>query len=143
VPSLELGSGAEAHAPLAPGNPVTIVHGPQGGWHVDVSGWVRGTGQLLSVDPRIVRVADGLQVSGIQAPEALAGTPADPCGYEFWAVRALVDIPAGEPDPQAFVCTLDGAELELAAGVVDLTTLEVVAATIPVVGVADPGDACP
>ena len=43
-PWLELGTGTTEYEPLEDDDPIAIVHGPQGGWHLDVSVWFDGFG---------------------------------------------------------------------------------------------------
>jgi hypothetical protein len=141
-PGVHLGSGVTDHLPLAAGDPVTLVHGPQGGWHVDVSGWVVGTGQVVSVHPSLVRLSDGLALAGEQTPQSLALTATEPCGWEFWAVRAFVDDFV-DPDPVGFVCSLAGEPLALTVEVVDLVSGLTLTDTVEVVGASDPLEVCP
>jgi hypothetical protein len=43
-PWLELGTGTSAWEPIDDGDSVNLVHGPQGGWHVDATLWFGGFG---------------------------------------------------------------------------------------------------
>lgn len=138
TPSITLGSGATAHVPLVEGGPVTLAHGPQGGWHVDVSGVVVGTGQTAALTPSLTRLTDGLTIAGDQPPTWLALIPLPTCGYEFYGVRAYVDDVV--PTDQAFICSLAGAPLELGLLVQDFQTGESWSASIEVVAALDPQD---
>lgn len=48
-PAVSVGNGDTAHVPLQDGDPVTMVHGPQGGWHVWVSLAVTNLGPDLRI----------------------------------------------------------------------------------------------
>lgn len=124
-PALEIGNGAVSHEPLESGVAVTLVHGSQGGWHVDISGRITGLGDLVGISPSVVRLSDGIQLAGDQPPwfVQLLPLPDDPCSMEFAGLQALIDdlpLPAEYVDYQAFICSLDGEVLELSASVVDL-----------------------
>lgn len=44
TPSVQLGTGQVAFEPLAAGDSVELVAGPQGGWHLDTTVWLQGFG---------------------------------------------------------------------------------------------------
>jgi hypothetical protein len=142
APSLEIGSGVESHLPLSEGDAVTVEFGPQGGWHVDVSGRVVGTGQVVGIHPTLTLTRDGLLLSGELPPETRALVPDGACAWTFWGVRAYLGaaLPA---DPAPFVCDLDGEAAELAVTVEDLATGLVLEDRIAVVLARDPDQDCP
>lgn len=145
VPAVQLGNGADAHLPLADGDEVIVVHGPQGGWHVEVSGLVTGTGATVGVLPALTRLSDGLKLAGYQQGAALALVPAETgaCGGTFWGVRAYVDDALPADDPDAFICALAGERAILSALVTDLTTWMTAHAEVEVVLRSDPYEGCP
>src|SRR5262245_451930 len=52
--TLDVGTGADMYVPLADGDHVTLVHGPQGGWHVEAAGFVHNTeDDEVSISPTI------------------------------------------------------------------------------------------
>jgi hypothetical protein len=104
-----------------------MVHGPQGGWHVETAAKVSASAQEVSILPRIVVPSLGdLQISGDQQPQyqALAPYDAATCEGTFYAVRAFIDDLDPPPDGmtyQEFICSLEGVELEFSVEVADLT----------------------
>ncbi|HHO49495.1 MAG TPA: hypothetical protein ENK18_01165 [Deltaproteobacteria bacterium] len=127
APALEIGNGAVEHTPLQKGAEVTIVHGSQGGWHIEISGRITGTGELVGISSSVVRVSDGVQLAGEQPPwyVELLPLPTDACAREFAGLQSLIDdlpLPPEFAGYQEFICSLDGEALELSSSVVDLTT---------------------
>ncbi len=142
--TLEVGNGADEHLPLSPGDPVRVVSGAQGGWHIDVSGILTGTTSIVSVHPTVTRVSDGLQLAGEQPPAFLALVPSGECGGEFREVRAFIDDHQPVEPYEDFICTLGGEELEIEVEVVDIKATDVtITETIRVLATSDPADACP
>lgn len=114
--AVAVGTGVEAYEPLAEGDPVTMVHGPQGGWHVDVAGRVSGSEPEISVLPAIRSDRLGLRLAGAQPPNylALTGWDEGTCDGTFSAVRAYLDTdPPDGPTGQDFVCALAGETVTL------------------------------
>lgn len=141
IAAMALGTGAEGYLPLAAYDLVTLVHGPQGGWHIDVGAQVTGLGQVVSVLPEVRRASDGARISSNTLPEFIGMSAQEPCGYVFWGIRALLTVP--EEDPIAYICGLSGEELLLSVRVEDLQTGIALEETISVVGASDEDDPCP
>jgi hypothetical protein len=141
-----VGTGATSYEPLQDGASVTMVHGPQGGWHVETAGLVTASAVEVSVLPRIVAPSlEDLQIAGDQQPTylALALYDAAVCEGQFYGVRAYLD----DVDPSAlgmnfqeFICSLEGVELELSVDVSDLSTQETASSSVTVVAQLDSSD---
>jgi hypothetical protein len=146
--SLDVGSSEVAFEPVADGAQVQLVHGPQGGWHLDVAGAVTGAGQEVAIMPRVLATTRGdLQVAGDQQPDfiALAGYDDDRCAGEFFGVRAYIDDVGTAPDGLTyleFVCSLAGEAL-LEVTVEDIATGVSVTESVSVTLLSDPADDCP
>jgi hypothetical protein len=137
------GTGAEAYVPLAAGDPVTLVHGPQGGWHIETAALVGHSEPEVSVDPRVtVPDLGGLEIVGEQEPSfiALVGYDEATCEGNFYNVRGFVDTEQGALSDQDFVCTLEGKALALDVTVADIATGRTSTAGVEVVGELDPAD---
>jgi hypothetical protein len=141
--AVEPGTGVEEYVPLNAGDDVVMVHGPQGGWHIDVGGLVTNTEQLVSIDAVFVDTDSGVQVAGEQTEvrQALVDWDASGCTGEFYSVRVFVDD-FEDNVGQADICALEGASLDMTLTVTALeaTPPAVATVTIPVVAVLDPAD---
>ncbi|MCB9689715.1 MAG: hypothetical protein H6738_24430 [Alphaproteobacteria bacterium] len=140
------GTGAEMYIPLDALDPVVMVHGPQGGWHVETAAFVTGSTAEVSVLPRIVRKSDGVRLAGDQQEQfiALVDYDDDACTGSFFSVRAFLDDTFGELDtgtsPQDVICGLAGEILTLTIAVTDLNTGAGTEATVDVTATLDPND---
>lgn len=143
VPSVTVGTGVKAYKPLQDGDSVTVVFGPQGGWHVDVAGLVTGTEQIVSVLPSLTWSAKSQSLTGALAPLTLAQVPTKPCGFTFFGVRAIFDDELLPKDAQAFVCGLDGEDAELEVTVTDPVTGATATEGVTVTLTRDPKQVCP
>jgi hypothetical protein len=94
-PMVEIGTGDEVFEPLAVGAPLTMVHGPQGGWHLLVSSRVSYTTESVDIDlivtdvPSSVEVSNGLYEVFLQAEDECTGT--FPGMYAFLGVGGLAE----------------------------------------------------
>ncbi len=116
------------------GGSATLVHGPQGGWHVVVSGRVAGSSGEVSVLPTVRVASTGQALTGEQRPanQSLVGD-------RFEGVLAFVTaLPT--LDPRAAICDLDGAPLELEVEIEDLGTGCTAVATTSATAALDPVD---
>jgi hypothetical protein len=151
--TLAPGTGDLAYVPLANGDPVTIWHGPQGGWHIETAGYVEHAVQTLSIHPKVTAVSLGLGLAGTEEPlppeeagdapefKALAFYSDADCNGEFWGVRAFVDDVVTPPQGmtyQQFICSLEGAELTLEITASDLENSRSVTSTVSVIAQLDP-----
>jgi len=140
-PAFELGEGAAEHVALS--DTVTMVHGAQGGWHVDVSGRLRGFGPRVAVAPAVTRVSDGLVLAGEQLPTYVEPEPVDDCTGEFAGVRAFLDD--HDPSPQTaleFLCAVDGQRFTVEVQVTDVGSATRLVRSAEVTLRADPRDYC-
>ncbi len=135
------GTGAFAYEPLVAGDRVTVVHGPQGGWHLWVAGSVTGTAATsVLVAPQVVVLRDGTQLAGDQEPQAVAVT-SDGCGGTFYGGFAYLDDYT--PDAGTLldaICRLEGEALELTVTVTDPATGDTTTTAVEVVAERDPYD---
>lgn len=125
APLLVPGTGYDPVEPVAEGAEFRMVHGPQGGWHVD-------TGALVTFPTREVRVAprlllDERQIAGEQTPTytVLADYDEETCTGNFYEVRAYVDdefadLPVGTDLLHDYVCPLAGQALTVELEVSDI-----------------------
>jgi hypothetical protein len=143
-----IGTGEGAYRPLADGEAVQIVHGPQGGWHLDTAGLVGGSSGQVSVRPRVV-LDDGTPIAGDQQPQylALVGYGGGSCEGTFYGVRAFLDDGAGGTgaaggtgSPLEGICPLAGRRATVTVEVGDLATEEGVEGSVEVVLELDPRD---
>jgi hypothetical protein len=142
---LTIGSGAGLFSPLSAGDPVVLVHGPQGGWHIDIGGAVSGFSDLVEVAALVTVVGEGRTIAGEgQQPSriALVGWSESSCSGEFYDIRAFVDDDG--IDTLEEVCPLAGVDLQIDLTVSDLTDPTVsVTETLQVTAALDPVDEQP
>lgn len=144
-PQVVLGTGLQPVVPLEEGAELLLVHGPQGGWHVDVGGLV--TIPTLEVAVNATLVLDGRQLAGDQSPlyTVLAAYDDATCDGEFYEVRAYVDdelatLPGGTDVLLDYICPLGGQRVTLTVEVSDIDREVVLTDTIEGVIVLDPYD---
>jgi hypothetical protein len=128
--SLTVGTGAEAFRALAAGDPLALVHGPQGGWHLEAAGLVEQTTGLVAITPslRVPELDDLVLVEANPVYYALVGHDPSRCEGSFLDVRGPVQA------DQDLICALEGLTLvyevtvsDLEAGTETTATVEVVA----------------
>lgn len=92
-----------------------MVHGPQGGWHIETAVRLLGTTEVVRLRPEITVLSTGMSLAGASGAadtvnQALAWDPAT-CVGETWGLFAYLD------DPPDFtidtVCALAGEPLQL------------------------------
>lgn len=124
-PALEIGAGEIAFVPLATGDVVEIIHGPQGGYHFTVSMRVQGIDagdpDHLDAENNPVTVfsafRDGVRVDLQQSTFQQGIDPsAEPGVYEMLGRRLILDI---TDDAE-----LDGATCLIRVDVTDSTGIE-------------------
>ncbi len=100
-PGIELGTGTQVFEPLADGDTVYVVFGPQGGYHVDGSMRVWGVDNGNPDDlgdpdnpTTWFRVFDGdVQVdAGLEYVQGIKPVPGEPYTYEMVGRRVILDI---------------------------------------------------
>ena len=112
--TLELGTGVREFEPLTAGDPVVMVHGPQGGWHVDLTGALTNTGQEVGLFPSLTLLRnDGVPLTN-EASDfvALSNYDNEACTGEFVGrqLRFSVD---GLSITQVCNAHMESAELEV------------------------------
>ncbi len=147
TPDLEIGTGVTAFLPLADGDPVTIVYGSQGGWHVETAGIPSGLGPSARILSALFDQRTGAQIAGLDETDVASAplTAYDGCAGTFAGVRAVIDdyLPP-EGSLFAYICGLDGAPLRLDVSASDLPDgtpppfAAVVTRSVEVVGTGDP-----
>jgi hypothetical protein len=139
--AVDPGMGDLAYEPLADGDTITIVHGPQGGWHVETAGFVERSQREITILPTL-RTETGQQITTNSQPEfkALVGYDEAVCQGTFYNVRAFVDDTAGPSTAQENICLLEGRTLELSLTVGDIVSDRETTTTVNVVAALDPID---
>lgn len=144
--TLEVGTGKSGYVPLEDGDPVTMVHGPQGGWHVETGGRLLNSEREIAIYPSIR--SEDLEVTGDQQPayQALADYEETTCEGVFYGVRTFVEATRDSgPTGLDFVCALAGRTVTFALTTEDLSTGRQETAEVDVVLALDPIDVpnCP
>jgi hypothetical protein len=142
--TIEVGTGADAFEAVAEGDPVTMVHGPQGGWHVLGSARVANLAPIVAihytvtVEPEGVLVSDNDYRVQMLADGACGGTY--PGMYGYLNVSALATGDADTP-PELLAGRTLGLRMEATdvAGRAATDELSVVAALDPKDEAADTG----
>lgn len=119
--SVVVGNGETAHSALSDGDHVTMFHGAQGGWHIEVSGFVSNTGSAVAVSPTVTHTASGTVLAGVQ-PESfilLAGWTIASQNGVFVGTKALLDDVADWAQMNRF-CEYENEALELCVHIEDL-----------------------
>lgn len=138
TPTVAVGGGATAYAPLHDGDDATIVHGPQGGWHVLASGRIANTLNVVTITYTIHVLPEGTPVSWNQYRVQLV--PYDACTGDYPGMYGYLDVSAmadGDADtpPELLV----GRELELTLAVEDADG-HAATSSVTVIGQPDPSD---
>ncbi|MFT5454265.1 MAG: hypothetical protein ACI9K2_000741 [Myxococcota bacterium] len=128
--------------PLADGDPVQLVNGHQGGWHIALNASVRGPRDLW-MHPVITRADTGEQLAGEDNTLTVRLWAWDPstCIGLLTGLQARIDEPT-HMDRDA-ICALAGARLNLMLEVTDLESDASATASVQVVAIPDPDDDCP
>ena len=113
-PGIEIGNGVTDHAPLDPEDLVIMVHGPQSGWHVEVSGRVTGFGDTILVKSRMETMDGTVQTDSAENFYLLANYDEKTDTGVF--VNQVAYIGSGCVDDQR-VCSLAGQQIRLCATV--------------------------
>ncbi|MBX2798672.1 MAG: hypothetical protein KTR31_13405 [Myxococcales bacterium] len=132
--SLAVGTGSTGFHPLGSGDPLQMVHGPQGGWHVDLSAAVGNTFQSVEVrseltvpDIGTTPIAGGdehVDFVGLVAYDELT------CAGEVWSVQVLIDN--FKPVNITRICGLHGKEAVFEVTVRDVQTDQAVTESVEV-----------
>ncbi|MFT4626879.1 MAG: hypothetical protein ACI8PZ_005560 [Myxococcota bacterium] len=127
--------------PLADGDTVTMVHGPQGGWHVGLSAVIRGS-KALTLQPMVTRVDTGEALAGAENAFGvfLWDWDEETCIGGMQGMIAYLDDP-GAVD-QAYICGLVGLELDVRLSATDPETGAADEVGVRVIAALDPLDSC-
>ncbi len=143
--ALVLGTGLQPVTPLAEPVELQMVHGPQGGWHVDTGGLLVFPTLEVAVSPRIT-LGDRV-LAGDQPPlfTVLAAYDDATCEGEFYEVRAYVDdelpdLPPGTDVLLDYICPLAGQRVTVEVEVTDLGRETVVTDAVTGTLLLDPYD---
>lgn len=143
--TVAVGEGLLDHAELLPGDPITLVHGGQGGWHVDLTGRVEGTTDLVAVEATLRLLSDDRIIAGLEQQPlrtALVDWDEASCSGEFFGLRSYVDD--NGPHTLDTMCTLEGEPAAIEIVLSDLSDPDqarVVASVVDVVIGLDANDA--
>jgi hypothetical protein len=141
---VELGTGDIEinYRAIQTGDPVTMVHGPQGGWHIDVAATIRSPTPDVSFHSVVTDEA-GNQLSGSQPADLLALASYDPvtCEGLVYGRRALLlDYTPPVGGLQEFICSLEFTVLTIDVDVVELATGATTEGTMTPSAALDPAD---
>ena len=140
---VELGEGDTSFTPKAEGDTFTLVHGPQGGWHIDVAGSVSGTGALVRVHTSVVDPATGIEIGGPgqENDSAIQLASFTDCTGTFVKSRVFLDDnDGGTPWGQDEFCALHGNPIDLSVRVTNLLTEESLVTVLRVIAGRDSVD---
>jgi hypothetical protein len=90
TPWIEVGTGEDGFVPLVSGDVLTMVHGPQGGWHV--LGAVRAWNMGPIVDIRFIVTSVDHGVVVADNTYRAATVPEAECGGLFWGMYGYLDV---------------------------------------------------
>lgn len=118
APIVEIGSGANLHAPLTDGDPVPVAQHPRGGWYVPVSFRATHVDAIVWARARVAEAATG-EVLG-ETSERVQLVEVDACTGEYWGLEGFVGAGQSDEDASGALAPLDGAELEVTVTVENL-----------------------
>lgn len=123
------------------GDPATMVHGPQGGWHIGSTAKVHGPRDLdatFGVD----WIDAGVQLAGDDNTFRLRLTSYDEAACEgtLYGGLAYLDDPGGVD--QAYICALEGERLLVWMELVDPLSGRADRVEVEVIAALDPADDC-
>ena len=137
-PYVEIGTGEDGFEPLFAGDPVTMVHGPQGGWHVLGSVRIWNMGPIVDINFHVTSV---LREAVVAENNYRVATVAETdCTGLFWGMYGYLDVhEIAEGDLDTPPELLAYEDLEFRMTVKDTDGREKVSRLI-VKGVPDPAD---
>lgn len=143
---LTCGTGETEFEALTPNMHVTMVHGPQGGWHIWTSISAQFAEQDVALLPTITIPSEGdLKISSTTAPGDFVALKydVDTCTGTYVGQQARLDpsVVAANPDNwQSVVCGWAGETVHLRLDVSDLSDGRTASCEADVVVELDPGD---
>ncbi|MEQ1571636.1 MAG: hypothetical protein ABMA64_38765 [Myxococcota bacterium] len=142
------GTGETAVEPLVVGQELTIVNGPQGGWHVWTAAELTGFGPEITVLGSVVATANGAVLASATSEPVwmdLSVSPGDwtydpaTCAGAFYGHETRLDdfVPAGGDSTLEVICNLNGRSLDVTLEVTDVASGEALTSTVAVLGRPD------
>jgi len=139
APEVVIGTGEDAFLELPSGSELTMIHGPQGGWHMLASVRVAGTSPEVHIQYEIVHEETGSLVSNNSYNLALQME--DDCRGAYVGMYGILDIgPLVEGDLDTPPEILDGDLLRIRMDVQDVDFVQI-SGEVQVVAARDPIDA--
>ena len=136
-PEVEVGTGDDAFESLAAGDPVVMVHGPQGGWHMLGSVRVRHTTPVVNIRFTIDTVA-GVSIADNNLNVLLVDE--GDCQGSYPGMYAYLDVRELEEGDRDTPPELLSYETLLMTAIITDQQDRVVAASVEVEAVPDPDD---
>lgn len=90
-PTLTIGTGAYDWQDLAPGDPLTMVHGPQGGWHLLGSARIGNTTEIVEVHYTVTARGDTIVSDNLYR---VALFPEGECEGSYTGMYGYLDVSA-------------------------------------------------
>ncbi|MBX2798673.1 MAG: hypothetical protein KTR31_13410 [Myxococcales bacterium] len=130
--TLRVGTGPTGFTPLAGGDPLPMVFGSQGGWHIDLSAEVTNSHQSVEVSAVVTVPSIDQQVAGDANTSYVGLVDYDDlaCTGEVWSVRIFVDDFA--PATNDRICMLHGQDAVFEVTVTDLESEQTVTESVDV-----------
>ena len=136
--TLLVGQGADAYEPLADGDSATLVHGPQGGWHVLAAARVANTRNVVTFTYTIQLLPDNQPLSWNQYRVQMV--PYDTCTADYFGMYGYLDVaPIAEGEADTPPEVLAGKELKLTLKAEDQDG-RIATDSVTVIGELDPSD---
>ncbi len=136
--TIVVGQGAEAYEPLNDGDSATIVHGPQGGWHILAAARVANTRDVVTFTYTIHLLPDNQPLSWNQYRVQIV--PFDTCTGDYFGMYGYLDVaPIVDGDADTPPELLAGKELELTLKAEDQDG-RIATDSVTVIGQLDPSD---
>ena len=137
-PAVTIGTGEASFLSLSDGDPVTMVHGPQGGWHIAGSVRIDNMDDVVDIRFTITEPSSGLVISDNTYRVMLV--PSGRCTGEFismYGYLAVHEMAEGLMDTPPEL--LADAPLQLQMDVTD-TSSRTTSASLSVIAALDPAD---
>ena len=136
-PEIEIGGGESEWETVAAGDGVTMVHGPQGGWHMLGSVWTANVDQIIEIEFTITVKSTGAVVSdnSYRVAQVTEGecTAYFPGMFGYLSIDEIVDGEADTPpELLAYETMIMAMTVTDAEGRTASTTLEIIAVPDPV-----------
>lgn len=138
APNVLVGGGNTAFAAVDDGDEATLVHGPQGGWHILGSVWLENLERLVTIHFTVTVIENATVVS--DNLYRVQSVQVDPCTGYYPGMYGYLDVAAmAQGDADTPPELLAGKELLIRMDVVDLEG-RTAADELRVLAVRDPAD---